>query len=102
MTTRPDISYAVVMLARCLAFPTDELLKEAESVLIYLYNTRTLAITYRSSMGGTPARCSWALTLGPVTDGDSDASFEAGRSTSGYSFMLSDAARDSLGQYDTL
>eukprot|EP00965_Chrysotila_dentata_P137785 4558515-Pleurochrysis_carterae.AAC.1 len=80
MTTRPDVSYAVGMPTRCLTLPTDELLKEAERVLIYL-----------SSMGGTPVRYNWAPTLGPVTDGVSDASFEAGRSTSGYSFMLSDA-----------
>eukprot|EP00965_Chrysotila_dentata_P024132 799794-Pleurochrysis_carterae.AAC.1 len=50
MTTRPDISYAIGMFTRCLAFPTDELLKEAERVVIYLYNTRTLAITYKSRM----------------------------------------------------
>eukprot|EP00965_Chrysotila_dentata_P195167 6176841-Pleurochrysis_carterae.AAC.1 len=43
-------------------------------------------------MGDTPVRCNWTPTLGSVTDGDSDASFEAGRSTSGHSFMLSDAA----------
>eukprot|EP00965_Chrysotila_dentata_P203735 6181915-Pleurochrysis_carterae.AAC.5 len=92
MTTRPDVSYAVGMLTRCLAFPMDELLKEAEHVLIYLYNTRTLAITYRSSIGGTPVRCNWAPTLDPVTDGDSDALFEAGRSTFGYIFMLSGSA----------
>eukprot|EP00965_Chrysotila_dentata_P135686 4485916-Pleurochrysis_carterae.AAC.1 len=77
LTTRPDISYAVGMLTRCLAFPTDELLKEAERMLIYLYNTWTLAITYKSSMGGAPVCCNWATTLGPVTDGDSGASFEA-------------------------
>eukprot|EP00965_Chrysotila_dentata_P227689 6196152-Pleurochrysis_carterae.AAC.4 len=92
MTTRPDVSHAVGMMTRCLAVPTDELLKEAERVLAYLYNTRTLAIAYRSSMCDTPLRCNWASTLSPVTDGDSDASFEAGRSTSDYSFMLSDAA----------
>eukprot|EP00965_Chrysotila_dentata_P182328 6020501-Pleurochrysis_carterae.AAC.3 len=52
---------------------------------MHLYNTRTLAIiTYGSSMGGAPVRCNWAPTLGPVTHaGDDDASFEAGRSTSG-------------------
>eukprot|EP00965_Chrysotila_dentata_P150021 4954978-Pleurochrysis_carterae.AAC.1 len=39
-------------------------------------------------MSGVPVRCNWAPTLGPITeDGDSDASFEAGRSTSGYNFM---------------
>eukprot|EP00965_Chrysotila_dentata_P042628 1414096-Pleurochrysis_carterae.AAC.1 len=69
MATRPDVAYAVGMLTRCLASPKDELLKEAGGVLIYLYNTRTLAITYRSSMCGTPVRCNWAPTLGPVTDG---------------------------------
>eukprot|EP00965_Chrysotila_dentata_P195423 6176980-Pleurochrysis_carterae.AAC.5 len=74
MTTRPDVLYAVGMLTRSLAFPTDELLKVAERVLIYLYNTRTLAITYRSSIGGTSVHCNWAPTLGPVIDCDSDAS----------------------------
>eukprot|EP00965_Chrysotila_dentata_P153930 5087498-Pleurochrysis_carterae.AAC.1 len=82
-----DNCHAVGMLTRCLAFPTDELLKEAERVLIYLYNTRALAITYKNSFGRATVRCNWAPTLGPVTDGDSDASFEAGGSTSGYSFM---------------
>eukprot|EP00965_Chrysotila_dentata_P259173 6213469-Pleurochrysis_carterae.AAC.4 len=72
-----------------LFYEINEVLKEAERLLIYLYNTRTLAITYKSSMGGAPVSCNCAPTLGPVTDGDSDASFEAGRSTSGYSFMLS-------------
>eukprot|EP00965_Chrysotila_dentata_P121684 4022658-Pleurochrysis_carterae.AAC.1 len=75
------------MLTRCLAFATEELLKEAERVLIYLYNARTLAITYKNTMSGVPVRCNWAPTLGPITDGDSDASFEADRSTSGYNFM---------------
>eukprot|EP00965_Chrysotila_dentata_P029317 974108-Pleurochrysis_carterae.AAC.8 len=42
-------------------------------------------------MCGTPVRCNWAPTLGPVTNGGSDASFQAGRSTSGYSFMLYNA-----------
>eukprot|EP00965_Chrysotila_dentata_P211851 6186679-Pleurochrysis_carterae.AAC.3 len=42
-------------------------------------------------MGGAPLRCNWAPTLGLVPDGNSDASFEEGRCTSGYSFMLSDA-----------
>eukprot|EP00965_Chrysotila_dentata_P103506 3416700-Pleurochrysis_carterae.AAC.1 len=73
MTTRPDVSYAVGMLNRCLAFPTDELLKEAERVLIYSYNTRTLAITYKNTRSGVPVCCNWAPTLGPITDGDSDA-----------------------------
>eukprot|EP00965_Chrysotila_dentata_P071120 2350528-Pleurochrysis_carterae.AAC.1 len=44
-------------------------------------------------MCGTPLGCNWATTLAPgVTDGDSDASFEAGRSNSGNSFILSNAA----------
>eukprot|EP00965_Chrysotila_dentata_P070629 2335212-Pleurochrysis_carterae.AAC.1 len=37
-------------------------------------------------MESAPVRCNWAATLGP------DESLMAGRSTSGYSFMLSDAA----------
>eukprot|EP00965_Chrysotila_dentata_P255246 6212153-Pleurochrysis_carterae.AAC.6 len=68
MTDRPEISYAVGILTRCLAFPTDELLKEAEHVLISLYNARTLATTYKNSMESAPVRSNWAPTLGPVTN----------------------------------
>eukprot|EP00965_Chrysotila_dentata_P213888 6187900-Pleurochrysis_carterae.AAC.2 len=78
MTTRPDVSYAVGMLTCYLAFPTNELLKKAEREQ---HGRRTCFLQLGPD-----------CTHGPVTDGDSDASFEAGRSTSGYSFMLFDAA----------
>ena len=38
------------MLSRCVAYPTPEILKEAERTLIYLYGTRALRLTYRTSL----------------------------------------------------
>ena len=90
-TTRPDITYAVGMLSRCVAYPTAELLKEAERVLIYLTLTRDLALTYTGSKQ-SGVRASWAPTIGPTIDGASDANWEVQRSTSGYEFSMSNAA----------
>ena len=89
--TRPDITYAVGMLSRCVAYPTAELLKEAERVLIYLTLTRDLALTYTGSKQ-SGVRASWAPTIGPTIDGASDANWEVQRSTSGYEFSMSNAA----------
>ena len=91
-TTRPDIAFAVGMLTRTFACPTEGLLHEAERVLVYLYHTRTIAITYRADTVLQRLCADWAPVRGPVTDGHSDASFELGRSTSGYDFMLAGAA----------
>ena len=91
ITTRPDITYAVGMLSRCLAYPTAALLREAERVLIYLWNTRELALTYTGSQRpGISA--SWAPTVGLTIDGTSDASWEVERSTSGFEFSMCNAA----------
>ena len=91
ITTRPDVQYAAGMLSRCVAYPTAEMLKEAERVLIYLYNTRDLKLTYRGTTHGMDG--SLAPTIGPLLDdGSSDASFEVGRSTSGYVWRMCGAA----------
>ena len=86
--TRPEITYAVGMLTRCLAYPTTKLLKEAERVLIYLYGTRDLRLTYSGSPAGglTDLRAHWAPTIGDTIEGKSDANWEVERSTSGYVF----------------
>ena len=91
ITTRPDVQYAAGMLSRCVAYPTAELLKEAERALIYLYATRALRLTYRGDRAQTDG--SFAPTIGPLLDdGSSDASFEVGRSTSGYVWRMAGAA----------
>ena len=91
ITTRPDVQYAAGMLSRCVAYPTAELLKEAERALIYLYATRALQLTYRGDRVQKDG--SFAPTIGPLLDdGSSDASFEVGRSTSGYVWRMAGAA----------
>ena len=91
ITVRPDVQYAAGMLSRCVAYPTLALLTAAERAIIYLYGTRSLALTYR---GRTPRDdASFAPTVGPLLDdGSSDASFEAGRSTSGWAWRMCNAA----------
>ena len=42
----PDVAYAVGMLTRCMAWPTDELCLRTERVLIYLHHTSDLGLTY--------------------------------------------------------
>jgi hypothetical protein len=88
---RPDVALAVGLLTRCMAYPSEALLREAERVLIYLYHTRDLGLEYRKTPM-TVVNMDWAPSRGPVTDGDSDANFESKRSTSGYMFTLFDTA----------
>jgi hypothetical protein len=84
---RPDVALAVGLLTRCMAYPSESLLREAERVLIYLYHTRDLGLEYRKTPT-TVVDMDWAPSRGPITDGDSDANFEPKRSTSGYMFTL--------------
>jgi hypothetical protein len=88
---RPDVALAVGLLTRCMAYPSEALLREAERVLIYLYHTRDLGLVYHKTHA-TVVDMDWAPSLGPVTDGDSDANFETKRSTTGYMFMLLNTA----------
>jgi hypothetical protein len=76
--TRPDIAYSVGLLCRAMSCPTDELLSSARRVLFYLYHTRHLGLRYEASTR-------------PVY-GMSDSDWDVRHSTSGYVFMLSEAA----------
>ena len=44
--TRPDIAYSTGMLCRAMAFPTEELLRDAYRVLVYLDRTKSLGLPY--------------------------------------------------------
>ena len=92
ITTRPDVQYAVGMLTRCVAYPTAALMTEAERVQLYLYATRTLKMTYKGDKTHFDGSLAPAVTDPMLEDGSSDASFEGGRSTSGYVWRMSGAA----------
>ena len=87
--TRPDIALAVGLLTRVQAWPTPELLKQAERVLIYLSGTIDMKLTYTRCTKDTID-----LNLAPrvVIEGASDATFDAAHSTSGYLIFLMNAA----------
>jgi hypothetical protein len=91
-TTRPDITYAVGMTSRCLAYPTPELLAAAERVLIYLVCTRSLRLTYTGGDMGRQVTARWAPTIGTTLEGKSDANWQVARSTSGFVFEKTHAA----------
>ena len=76
--TRPDIAYSVGMLCRAMGKPTDELMTAAERVLIYLYRTRELGLTYERS--------------DERLYGMSDSDWAVKHSTSGSVFILNKAA----------
>ncbi len=86
--TRPDICAAVNYLSRVQAYPSPDLLKRVERVLIYLWGTKSMALTY-SSAPDTNLQFVWAPRA--VVHGRSDANFEVGHSTSGYVFILTAA-----------
>jgi hypothetical protein len=88
---RPDAALAIGLLTRCMAYPSEALLREAERVLIYLYHTRDLGLEYSKTLVNV-VEMDLAPTRGPVTDGDADANFENKRSTTGYMFMLLNTA----------
>ena len=77
--TRPDITYAVGMLARAMHCPNPLLCEAALRVLYYLYRTRMLGLRY--------APCEDAQFYGM-----SDSDWATKHSTSGAVFMLSGAA----------
>jgi hypothetical protein len=82
---RPDVAAAVGYLSRCTAYPSPELLKRVERVLIYLSGTKALKLTYAASEG---AKLQFAWAPRVSVTGYSDASFEVAHSTSGYAFTL--------------
>jgi hypothetical protein len=76
--TRPDVCYAVGMLCRAMSSPTPELLLAAERVLLYLYRTREIGLRFEASER-------------PLV-GYSDSDWATRHSTSGWVFMLNQAA----------
>ena len=76
--TRPDIAYSLGLLCRAMSCPTPELLQAAQRVLLYLHHTRDLGLRYSASPR-------------PIY-GMSDSDWDVRHSTSGYVFMLCEAA----------
>jgi hypothetical protein len=76
--TRPDISYTVGMLCRAMSKPTPELLVAAQRVLHYLYRTKDIGLRYEASVR-------------PL-HGYSDSDWAVKHSTSGFVFVLNQAA----------
>ena len=86
---RPDISISVGLLTRVQAYPSPELLKRAERVLIYLAGTMDTKLTY-TAQGNTTPSAAWAPRV--TLAGSADASFAIAHSTSGHAFFMSGAA----------
>ena len=94
IVSRPDISWAVGMLARAMAFPTEELKKHALRMLSYLVQHKGLLwtaskSTYFSARTGTPMLRKDAEMGGmscsfTIDEASSDADFAVGPSVSGY------------------
>ena len=76
--TRPDVAYAVGMLCRCMSKPTEDMYREAVRALCYLHRTRTLGLRYEASQR-------------PL-HGYSDSDWAVKHSTSGWVFVLNQAA----------
>ena len=76
--TRPDVAYAVALLCRAMGKPTPELYVAATRVLRYLHRTRDLGLTYEAS----------PRDLHGYTDSD----WAVKHSTSGWVFMMNQAA----------
>ena len=76
--TRPDVAYAVGMLCRAMGKPTLELYDDALRVLRYLRRTKAIGLRYKASQR-------------PL-HGYSDSDWDVKHSTSGWVFMLNQAA----------
>ena len=84
--TRPDISFAVNMLGRDLAAPTEESVAAAKRVMRYLYGTKTLGLTYQRDASLEQAQ------LEVYSDADWAGDKETRRSTTGVVAKLGHAA----------
>lgn len=63
-TARCDVAATIGILARCLTFPTEEMDREADRCLRYLYSTADLGIAFDGSKGSTRTAYSdsdWAV-----------------------------------------
>jgi hypothetical protein len=76
--TRPDVSFAVGMLCRCMACPSPALIIDAQRVLRYLERTHLLGLTYSYSP--------------EAIHGFADAVYTDGSSSIGWNFQYSQAA----------
>jgi len=76
--TRPDIAYSVGMLCRAMAFPTHDLLRDAQRVLVYLSRTAHLGLRYQADQRDVV--------------GSSDSDWDVRHSTTGYVFTYNSAA----------
>lgn len=85
VTVRPDISFAVGVLARHMAAPTTTHWQAAKGLLRYLAGTPSLGITFGGS-GGTP------LVLQGYCDADYAGDTDTRKSTTGYVFLLNSGA----------
>ena len=82
---RPDIAVAVGYLSRCTAYPSPEVLKRVERVLIYLNGTKSYKLTYAATEAAQ-LQFAWAPRV--CITGYADANFAVAHSTSGYVFTL--------------
>jgi hypothetical protein len=82
VTTRPDIAYAVGMLAKYSSNPTDIHWREALNMLRYLKGTKSQGLTFS---GGD-------ITIMGYCDADYAGDLDTRRSTTGYVFILGGAA----------
>lgn len=99
IVTRPDISWAIGMLSRAMAYPTEALKADAIRCLSYLIQTKHLAwtaskSTYFSARTGTPMmrRGGDISAVFSFDEAHSDSDFAAGPSVSGYSVAAAGAS----------
>jgi hypothetical protein len=76
--TRPDVAYSVGLLCRAMGKPTDALYAAAQRVLMYLYRTQDLGLRFAASP--------------KELHGYSDSDWGVRHSTSGWVFVLNEAA----------
>ena len=98
---RPDISWATAMLSRAMCYPTAALKADAVRVLNYLYQHKSLCLTYSknkffSAFSGTVEECD--AVMGGLSgaesftmEGFSDSDFAAGPSMSGWAWRKAGA-----------
>ena len=90
MATRPDIAYAVGMLARHASNPSDQHISAIIHLAGYLMKTKQWSLTYRWQTEMFENRVNGHRFLQAYTDADWAGEEHSGRSTSGYIFLLSD------------
>ena len=85
--TRPDMAFAVSELSRFVSNPGKPHLEAAKRVFRYFKKTLSLGLVYRSSPSEMPPNTLWGYV-----DSDWAGCPDSRRSTSGFVFMLNDAA----------